>query len=134
MSEPTSELLAETLAGTLEEAAFVFAQTQESPPPFPAQVLEARIAYAGPSSGVLLLVADSSMFAEPNPDRDGLFFGGGLGLLGEQILANAVVLVYAFAVTWVIATVLKATIGLRVATDSELEGLDRSEHAEAAYS
>ncbi|MEZ5411340.1 MAG: ammonium transporter [Acidimicrobiales bacterium] len=85
--------------------------------------------------GLLIgLVADSSMFAEPNPDHDGLFFGGGLGLLGEQILANAVVLVYAFAVTWVIATVLKATIGLRVAPDAELEGLDRSEHAEAAYS
>jgi CheY-specific phosphatase CheX len=63
MSEPTSELLAETLAGTLEEAAFVFVEARESPPAFPARVLEARIGYAGPGAGELILVADSSMAA-----------------------------------------------------------------------
>lgn len=63
MSEPTSELLAETLAGTLEEAAFVFVEQQESPPAFPARVLEARIDYAGPTKGELTLVADASMAA-----------------------------------------------------------------------
>jgi CheY-specific phosphatase CheX len=63
MSEPTSELLAETLAGTLEEAAFVFVEPQDSPPPFPAKVLEARIGYSGPSAGELSLVADASMAA-----------------------------------------------------------------------
>lgn len=63
MSEPTSELLAETLAGTLEEAAFVFVEPQETPPAFPAKVLEARIGYAGPSSGELTLVADATLAA-----------------------------------------------------------------------
>jgi Amt family ammonium transporter len=85
--------------------------------------------------GLLIgLVADSSMFVEPNPAHDGLFAGGGLSLLGEQILANAVVLAYAFIVTYVIARVLDATIGLRVVAEHERMGLDRTEHAEAAYS
>jgi len=63
MNEPTSDLLAETLGSTLEEAAFVFVEPRSRPPPFPAKVLEARIGYAGPSSGELFLVADSSMAA-----------------------------------------------------------------------
>jgi Amt family ammonium transporter len=66
--------------------------------------------------------------------RDGLFFGGGAGLLGEQFLAVASVIVYAFVVSWVLAKVIDATVGLRCTPDEELEGLDLSQHAEAAYS
>jgi Amt family ammonium transporter len=85
--------------------------------------------------GVLIgLFADSGIFGEPNPDADGIIAGGGVGLLGEQLLANAVVLVYAFAVTFVIVKALDAVIGLRVDEDAEQGGLDRSEHAETAYS
>jgi ammonium transporter, Amt family len=85
--------------------------------------------------GVLIgFVADSSMFANYNPAHDGLLAGGGVHLLGEQMLANGVVLVYAFAVTYAIAKVLDRTIGLRAGLDDELVGLDRAAHAEAAYS
>jgi Amt family ammonium transporter len=85
--------------------------------------------------GVLIgLFADSGIFGEPNPDADGIIAGGGVGLLGEQLLANAVVLAYAFAVTFVIVKALDAVIGLRVDEDAEQGGLDRSEHAETAYS
>ncbi len=85
--------------------------------------------------GILIgFLADSSVFGEANPGKDGLFAGGGAGLLGEQILANVVVLIYSFVITYTIAKVLDRVIGLRVDEDSERSGLDRSEHAEAAYS
>ena len=64
---------------------------------------------------------------------DGLINGGGMKLLQEQVLAVVVVLAFSFAVTYLLARVLDATIGLRVGPDDELAGLDQSQHAEAAY-
>ena len=64
---------------------------------------------------------------------EGLFNGGGFGLLGEQIFANLFGLVFAFVVTYVIARVLDAAIGLRVDEEAEQLGLDQNEHAESAY-
>ncbi|MEZ5342461.1 MAG: ammonium transporter [Acidimicrobiales bacterium] len=63
----------------------------------------------------------------------GLFEGGGLGLLGEQLFANGFVMVFAFAMTYIIAKAIDATIGLRVSVEEEREGLDTSQHAEGAY-
>jgi Amt family ammonium transporter len=63
----------------------------------------------------------------------GIIEGGGAGLLFEQILANAVVGVYAFVVTFIIVKVLDATIGVRVSDDDERTGLDSTQHAESAY-
>jgi Amt family ammonium transporter len=74
-----------------------------------------------------------------NPDffgtevMEGLFYGGGLQLFGEQALANAVTIVYSGAVTAVIILALKATIGVRVSESVEASGLDLAEHAETAY-
>ena len=59
-------------------------------------------------------------------------FGGGV-LLWNQILSIAVVTAYSFAVTWIIATVIKTTMGIRVSADVELAGLDVSDHGEAAF-
>ena len=64
---------------------------------------------------------------------DGLLNGGGFGLLGKQILAVAATLVWSFVVTFILAKVIDATVGLRVAPDQETEGLDVTQHAEAAY-
>jgi Amt family ammonium transporter len=81
-------------------------------------------------SVLLGLFADSAV----NPaGADGLFFGGGASLLGEQALASAVTFVFSFVVTYVIAQVIDKTMGLRVSPDDELVGLDRSQHAEVAY-
>jgi ammonium transporter, Amt family len=74
-----------------------------------------------------------------NPDffagsfDEGLFYGGGAGLLGEQALANLVTIVYSFVVTFGIMKVLAVTIGIRVSEEEETIGLDASEHAETAY-
>ena len=64
---------------------------------------------------------------------EGLFFGGGARLLGVQLLANGVTMIYSFVVTFLIAKVLDAIIGIRVPADTEGEGLDVVEHAETAY-
>lgn len=63
----------------------------------------------------------------------GLFFGGGGGLLAEQLLANGVVLVFSFVVTFALAKALDATIGLRAQEEDEVVGLDVTQHGEAAY-
>jgi Amt family ammonium transporter len=64
---------------------------------------------------------------------DGLFLGGGLSLFGKQLLAVAATLAWSFAVSFVLAKAIDATIGLRVTADEVAEGLDVTQHAEAAY-
>jgi Amt family ammonium transporter len=44
------------------------------------------------------------------------------------------VMAFTFVVTWILGKAIDATIGLRCTPDEELEGLDLSQHAEAAYS
>lgn len=82
--------------------------------------------------GILLgFFADSS--AVPGGDFiDGVFFGGGI-LLWNQALSIGVVLVYSFVITFVIAKFLDSVMGLRVSVETELMGLDQSDHGEAAY-
>ena len=81
--------------------------------------------------GTLLLglFADSAI----NGDTDGLLFGGGLELLKDQFVAAVSVAAFSFAATYLIATAIQRTMGLRVSTEDELLGLDQSQHAESAY-
>ena len=65
--------------------------------------------------------------------KEGVFFGGGADLLLEQLLAIVAVLAWSFALTFAIAKLIDAVMGLRVDDDAELSGLDQSEHAETAY-
>ncbi|GAA1546302.1 ammonium transporter [Brevibacterium picturae] len=75
------------------------------------------------------------LFAVPDADAAaGLFYGGGFGLLVAQVVATLVALVYAAAVTLVIALILRKTMGLRIDPREELSGIDAFEHAEQAYS
>jgi len=64
---------------------------------------------------------------------DGLLLGGGTSLLGKQLLAVGATLVWSFAVSFLLAKAIDATIGLRVTADEEAEGLDVTQHSEAAY-
>jgi hypothetical protein len=72
-AELSPALLAQSLARTLEEAAFVFAEPTEAPPSFEGEVIEARLAYSGGHAGELLL-------ASP-PDLAGTLAAN---LLGEE--------------------------------------------------
>jgi ammonium transporter, Amt family len=65
---------------------------------------------------------------------DGLFNGGGAKLLVNQIIASAATLAWSGVVTFIIAIAIHKTIGLRVSSDAESQGLDLSEHQETAYS
>ena len=64
---------------------------------------------------------------------NGYFYNGGWTLLGHQAVAVLAVVAYSFIATYILATILHKTIGLRVSEDAELSGLDLSEHAETAY-
>jgi ammonium transporter, Amt family len=65
--------------------------------------------------------------------HEGVFLGGGLDLLGDQILASVVTLGFSFVASLAIGKVIDLTIGLRVDESAEDEGLDLSLHAETAY-
>jgi Amt family ammonium transporter len=65
--------------------------------------------------------------------KEGLFYGGGLSLLGEQALANVVTIVWSGVVTAIILLALKATVGLRVSGEVEAGGIDVAEHSETGY-
>jgi len=65
---------------------------------------------------------------------DGLLAGGGLALLGKQVVAVGVTLAFSFVATMIIAKAVEATIGLRVSDDEEITGLDLSQHSEVGYS
>ncbi len=64
---------------------------------------------------------------------DGLFYGNP-GQFLTQIVACATTIVFVFVVTFVLAKILNATMGLRVTQPEEEVGLDLSEHGERAYS
>lgn len=65
--------------------------------------------------------------------QGGMFFGGGVELLGKQVIGALSVFAYSFVMTLLIGLAIKATIGFRVATEVELTGIDSTLHAESAY-
>ncbi|HJA93274.1 MAG TPA: ammonium transporter [Candidatus Eisenbergiella merdipullorum] len=65
--------------------------------------------------------------------RNGLFFGGGFGLLGIQIVGILAIGIFAFVTTSLVWLALKKTIGIRVSAEEEIAGLDIGEHGNIAY-
>jgi Amt family ammonium transporter len=63
----------------------------------------------------------------------GLFNGGGAAQLGIQGIGILAYGVWAVALSFIVLGTLKATIGLRVSKEVEIEGLDISEHGSIAY-
>ncbi len=64
----------------------------------------------------------------------GLLYGGGLKQLGVQLLGAGAAFFWAFGLGFLLFTVIKKTIGLRVTSEEELKGLDIGEHGMEAYS
>jgi Amt family ammonium transporter len=64
---------------------------------------------------------------------DGLFYGGGLDLLGKQALAAGSVLLYSFVIAAALGVAIDRTIGFRLDREDEESGVDLVEHAESAY-
>ncbi len=64
---------------------------------------------------------------------DGLL-AGNASLLASQVLGVVVVGGYTLVVSWILLKVIQAVVGLRVDSETEVRGLDLSEHSETAYS
>ena len=64
---------------------------------------------------------------------NGLLAGGGLILLGKQLLAVVTAIGFSFGGSWVLLRLIDATIGLRVTHAEEHAGLDLALHEEAGY-
>ena len=69
----------------------------------------------------------------PDTTGDGLFFGGGAGLLLSQLAGVLGVGVFVFLSSIVFWKTLDAIIGVRVSAEEEIEGLDINEHGNVAY-
>lgn len=63
----------------------------------------------------------------------GLFYGGGAGLLGVQLIGIAAVLVWTLTLGFIVFKAIDLVVGLRVPAEEELEGLDLAEHGMEAY-
>jgi ammonium transporter, Amt family len=64
---------------------------------------------------------------------NGLFYGGGLKLLGIQALGAFSVVAFILIVMGIIFKLIDKTIGLRVSREEELKGLDIGEHGMESY-
>ena len=64
---------------------------------------------------------------------DGLFYGGGLELLGKQALGAGAVLAYSFVITMILGLAIDKTIGFRLDPEDQDAGIDLVEHAETGY-
>lgn len=65
--------------------------------------------------------------------QPGLFYGGGFTQLGVQALGIVSVFIFVFLSSLLVFGILKATIGLRVKPEFELDGLDLHEHGVYGY-
>ena len=75
-------------------------------------------------------IADAS-----GTELTGLFYGGGLKLLGLQLIGCVSVAAWTVVTITIVFLVIKATIGLRASQEEEIIGLDATEHGLAsAYS
>lgn len=63
-----------------------------------------------------------------NDTFTGLFYGGGFGLLGKQLLGFAAVAGWTAVTMTVVFLVIKHTIGLRASEQEEILGMDAAEH------
>ncbi len=71
----------------------------------------------------------------PENTVNGLFYGGGFGQLGLQLLGVITVFAWTGVTMFIVFKVIDSTIGLRVSEEEEIEGLDVKEHGLAsAYS
>lgn len=78
------------------------------------------------------LWADPSVAPVSGPDP-GLFAGGGFGPLWKQFIGVVTVGGYTLGVSLLAWSILKATMGIRVTPEEEMEGLDIGEHGNMAY-
>jgi Amt family ammonium transporter len=89
--------------------------------------------FVGGVVGLLFLGLFAAHSVNAAVTHEGLLYGGGLWLLGRQVVAVLVATAWSFGATFVLAKVLHRTLNLRVSQEHESVGLDQALHAESAY-
>ena len=85
--------------------------------------------------GTLAVGLFATTSAPGNDTFTGLFYGGGFVLLGKQLIGFVTVALWTAVTITIAFLVIRATVGLRVTEEEEIEGLDPTEHGLAsAYS
>ena len=85
--------------------------------------------------GTLAVGLFATTSAPGNDSYTGLFYGGGFHLFGLQLLGFVSVAAWTAVTITITFLIIKATVGLRVAEEEEIVGLDPTEHGLAsAYS
>ena len=85
--------------------------------------------------GTLAVGLFATTSAPGNDTFTGLFYGGGFALLGKQLIGFVTVALWTAVTITIAFLVIRATVGLRVTEEEEIEGLDPTEHGLAsAYS
>lgn len=78
------------------------------------------------------------LFADPSTppgyEIAGLFYGGGIGQLINQLIGTLAIGAFTIVFSAVAWMILKAIFGLRVSPEEEIQGLDIGEHGMEAYS
>ncbi len=77
------------------------------------------------------IVAARGLSTETYPG--GLFFGGGTTQLVAQLIGIVATGAYVVVVSGICWSILKATLGIRVSREEEIDGLDHGEHGNEAY-
>jgi len=86
----------------------------------------------GGATGAILTGVFASV-AVNSAGANGLLYGGGLALLGKQLVGVGATIAFSLIASAIILKCIDLTIGLRVDVESEATGLDVAEHAETGY-
>lgn len=84
-------------------------------------------------SGVIGTIALGFLALPVDGVGGGLFYGGGLGQLGAQLAACAIVMLFTAIMTTIIGLAIHKTMGFRVSEEQEVAGIDLMQHAETGY-
>jgi Amt family ammonium transporter len=89
--------------------------------------------YVGGVVGMLFIGLFARALIASGGANVGLLNGGGAEQLGKQAVAVLAASAFAFSVSYVLAWLVRATVGLRVSDKDEYDGLDYTQHGESAY-
>ena len=110
--DPSSAILIGLIAGVLVDIAVLFFDRLKVDDPVGAVAVHGI-------NGLFGTIA-VGFFAQ----EDGLFFGGGTSLLITQILGVLSIALFSFCLTYVVMSLLKITVGIRVSKEEEKAGID----------
>ena len=126
---PWAAIIIGFVAGVIMYATLVFVDRIGVDDPLGAIAAHGMGGIWGTLSAGLFTTPDLAAVGQP-----GLFYGGGFAQLGVQALGIVACGGFVFVTSYAVFALLKATIGLRVKPEEELNGLDISEHGVYGYS